>query len=103
MPDRRDRDRALLRGRTGRSSHCSSGCCYYCGRDLVCAVPLAGPKYQALKAGYLTCGPCVYVEGRLPWRPAVGKGANAYARRRYAMRKALRGEDAHPFMRAPRA
>jgi len=47
---------------------CLHGRCYYCGRDLLSAVALPQHKQAALSANRLTCGPCVHVHGRPPWR-----------------------------------
>jgi len=68
-----------------------AGRCYYCGRDLVCAAPLAEPKYSALKSDQLTCGPCVYVHGRLPWRHFPGQRGptTKYQQARLTIKRAM--------------
>jgi hypothetical protein len=58
---------------------CLWGRCYYCGRHLISAVPLAKKKREALYKNLLTCGPCVHVHGRPPWR-GTRKGPHAFRR-----------------------
>jgi hypothetical protein len=64
--------------------------CYYCGRSLVSGVPLSREKTTALYANQLTCGPCVHVHGRLPWRWEKGPGQTQYRLRRYRMRESMK-------------
>ena len=94
MSARRNRDRALLRrAQAVHGKFCKSGRCYYCDRTLIVAAALSPAKTKALNSGQLTCGPCVHVLGRLPWRQASGRGLNPYRLRRILLkRRVLRGE-----------
>lgn len=66
-----------------------TGECFYCGRTLVCAVPLSFQKMEALWDGQLTCGPCVHIEGLPPWRPTKASAARRErARAKWLARKA---------------
>jgi hypothetical protein len=94
MSDRRDRDRARLCDLTeipGRATGVCQGRCYYCGRWLVVAAPISEQKAAALRGDLLTCGPCVHVHGRLPWRAGEPCGrASAYSRERQRIKRAMR-------------
>jgi len=75
---------------TGANQNTLAGFCFYCGRPLISAAPLSRAKTRALFGGQLTCGPCVYERGRLPWREGGATGGHdLYSRARRAMKDAM--------------
>jgi hypothetical protein len=94
-PAHRAAKRAEARARLGSGPkwHVANGRCYYCGRNLFTAAPLDKAKAAALAHDQLTCGRCVYVHGRLPWRPLTDYWTrDPYALARVNMRRAIHGK-----------